>query len=132
MTFSLCAGPQEAYRKQKHQMSVTHSSLGLHKPGNPRSGPELVACLPGVAAVGKARRGRQPYEMATRHERFVAFEGVYPEKALSMRTSQGCPHSQGLHAETGNRRYREGRKGCPMEKRMMPPRPNSPPPFETQ
>ena len=32
-----------------------------------------------------------------RHERFVAFEGVHPEKALSMRTSQGCPHSQGLH-----------------------------------
>lgn len=32
-----------------------------------------------------------------RHERFVAFEGVYPEKALSMRTFR-CPHSQGLHA----------------------------------
>lgn len=101
MTFSLCAGPQEAYRKQKHQMSVTHSSLGLHKPGNPRSGPELVACLPGVAAVGKARRGRQPYEMATRHERFVAFEGVHPEKALSMRSFRAVPIARGFTWKRG-------------------------------
>ena len=91
MTFSPSAGPQQATRTKQHQMSVTHRTLGLHKPGNPRTGPEPVAPLPGVAAVGKAQRGRQPDEMATRHERFVPFEGVYPEKALSMRRSAAVP-----------------------------------------
>ena len=110
MTFSPSARPQEATGNKKHQMRVTHSALGLHKPGNPRSGPELVECLPGVAAAGKAQIGRQPYEMATRHERFVAFEGVYPEKELSMRPFTRVPIARDF-AEPVRWTYREGRKG---------------------
>ena len=49
MTFSPSARPQQATGNKKHQMSVTHSSLGLHSRATPGTGPEAVERLPSVA-----------------------------------------------------------------------------------
>ena len=96
MNVNPCAGPQEANRKQKHQMRVTHSALGLHNPGNPRNGPRLRMPSSRGWPLGK----RPEVASAVRNDaEGTGWEPTWrlrAGKGLSMRSFRAVPIARGF------------------------------------
>lgn len=96
MMCSPSARPQQATGNKKHQMSVTHSSLGLHKPGNPRNGPKASMLSSRGWPLGK----RLEVTPAVRNG--VEGTGWEPTwrrcagKGLSMRSFRAVPIARGF------------------------------------
>lgn len=97
-------------RKQKHQVSVTHRTLGLHMPGNPRNGPRLRMPSSRGWPLGK----RPEVVSAVRNDAEGTGWGptwrLRAGKGLSMRRSNAVPIARDF-AEPVRWPYREGRKG---------------------
>jgi hypothetical protein len=95
MTCSPSARPQQATGTKKHQMSVTHSSLGLHAGQPPeRSEGHRVVQLgwqPGIRQMVTPAD-----ENGVRATRWEPTGPRKREKELSMRSSKGIPLSQRL------------------------------------
>jgi len=119
MTFSTgCLSPTTD-RNQKHQSTVTHRALGLHIPGNPRSGPRLSTFLAGVAVSVRVESGasRTKWRRATNvcsAGRRKAGKGT--EYALSQDSlpSQGASRRAGpytVKAEKGSTRLDDAERG---------------------
>ncbi len=96
MMCSLSCPTSRSGGKQKHQMRVTHSALGLHKPGNPRNGPRLRMPSSRGWPLGK----RPEVASAVRND--VEGTGWEPTwrlragKGLSMRRFRAVPIARGF------------------------------------
>jgi hypothetical protein len=95
MTFSTSARPYRQTGNKKHQMRVTHSALGLHEPGNPRSGPKAIKPS---SRVGYSEQGSMVTPAVENGVRATRREPTGPrkrEKALSMRTRKSVLLARG-------------------------------------
>jgi hypothetical protein len=95
MTFSPSARPQQATGNNKHQMRVTHSALGLHVPGNPRSGPKAIKPSNQVGYSGQGLMVAPAVRNGVRATRWEPTGPRKREKALSMRTRKSVLLARG-------------------------------------
>jgi hypothetical protein len=89
------AGPHSEAGNKKHQVRVTHSALGLHEPGNPRSGPKAIKPSNRVGYSGQGSMVTPAVENGVRATCGEPARGRKPEKALSMRTRKSVLLARG-------------------------------------
>ena len=82
-------------------MRVTHSALGLHEPGNPRSGPKATKPSNRVGYSGQGLMVTPAVENGVRATRWEPTGHRKVEKALSMRPRVEVPLSQRLQGRAG-------------------------------
>jgi hypothetical protein len=96
MNVNPSADPQQAYRKQKHQMSVTHSSLGLHSRATPGTVRGFEAVHPRLAPWKNARSDASRKKWRQRNELGTNLAAMRRKRSEYAQLTS-CPHSQGLH-----------------------------------
>jgi len=99
-------------RNQKHQVRVTHSALGLHEPGNPRSGPKAIKPS---SRVGYSEQGSMVTPAVENGVRATRWEPTGPrkrEKALSMRTRKSVLLARGSREGQAPIPWRQKRVKC--------------------
>lgn len=103
------AAPSLYARKQSSQGTVTHRTLRLHNPGNPRCGPRLPTSLAGVAVSVRVESNAS----RTKWRRATNVCSVGPrkrEKELSMRCLATVRLAKRLH-KVGSAYTVEAEKG---------------------
>ena len=95
MTFRPSARAPRHAGNKKHQMRVTHSALGLHEPGNPRSGPKATKPSNRVGYSGQGLMVAPAVRNGVRATRWEPTGPRKREKALSMRTRKSVLLARG-------------------------------------